>query len=180
MKPSGQVVLIVAFLIMVLLLILAFMVDGGRLYLLRGHAVRSAQAAADAGMSVAADRIVTQAVLRQTEAALFPCSTCTPTPDLSAAEKWLTEEDRLNLISPPLQTAVVQEALEWAARNGYEESSPEILKVEVIYPFDYRPAGDTLGLQVTIRRRVTILLAGLLDSDAVDFSVQARSEVRQR
>jgi hypothetical protein len=76
MKPHGQVIAIVAFLLMVLLLLLAVAVDGGRLYIERARAARTVQSAADAGIGLVGEEMVTLAVPRQTAAAVKPA--CVP------------------------------------------------------------------------------------------------------
>src|SRR3990172_8317783 len=76
MSSRGQVIVIVAVLLMVLLLLLAVAVDGGRLYIERARLVRAAQAGADAGIGRLAEEMVTQAVVRQSEAAVRPA--CVP------------------------------------------------------------------------------------------------------
>ena len=76
--------MIVAVLLVVALLLLAVVVDAGRLYIERARLKRAAQAAADAGIGVAAEHMVTLAVARQTQVAMSstasPPLTATPTP----------------------------------------------------------------------------------------------------
>lgn len=191
MKNRGQVIVIVAFLIMVGLFLLALLVDGGRLYLLRGRAQRSAQAAADAGMGLVAEHMVTLAVPRQTQAAsLSSClpdgdfgdsgASCTATPEPAAIAHWLTDEDRQALAEPEAQATVEALALEYANRNDFSSSDPTVLELEADYPYQYQPEAETVRLRVLIRQRAVVLLAGLLGRDFVDLPVEAVSELPQR
>ena len=65
MKPRGQMLIVVAILLMVVLMILAVAVDGGRLLAERARLRRAAQAAADAGIGLVSEAMVTQAAARQ-------------------------------------------------------------------------------------------------------------------
>jgi len=177
MRPRGQTLIIVAILLMVVLMILAVAVDGGRLLMERARLKRSAQAAADAGIGLVAERMVTQAAARQTQAALSPtCAPigpCTPTPPLNDVPGWLNDDDRATLAAPPMQTQVAAEARDYAQRNGFPEA-------EVAYPEAYDPGGPVVRVLVILRRRATILLAGLLGEEWIDLDGQALSQVPQR
>jgi hypothetical protein len=191
MTTRGQVIVIVAVLLMVLLLLLAVAVDGGRLYIERARTVRAAQAAADAGIGRVGDEMVTLAVPRQTEAALRPAcvpdagfgtpgASCTATPNPGEVNHWLTDDDRATLVAPEMQTAVAAEALNYAGRNGLRESDPETLSLEVAYPHDYDTSGSVVQLLVSVKRRATILLSGLLRLDSVTLESNGLSELPQR
>ncbi len=191
MKQEGQIIVIVAFLIMVGLFLLALLVDGGRLYLLRGRSQRSAQAAADAGMGLVAEKMVTLAVPRQTQAAsLSACipdgdfgdtgATCTATPEPGEISHWLTNEDRLALIEPAMQSTVESLALDYAKRNDFSSSDPSVLELQAEYPYQYQPEAEDVRLRVLIRQRAVVLLAGLLGPDFVDLPAEAVSELPQR
>jgi hypothetical protein len=191
MKPRGQVIVIVAFLLMVLLLLLAVAVDGGRLYIERARAARAVQAAADAGIGRIGEEMVTLAVPRQTAAAAKPAcvpdagfgtpeASCTATPFPGEIGQWLTDDDRATLVAPEMQTAVAAEALDYAGRNGLDPSDPEVLSLEVEYPYEYSASGPALQLLVTVQRRATILLSGLLRLDSITLESQGLSELPQR
>ncbi|MFP3852711.1 MAG: pilus assembly protein TadG-related protein [Anaerolineales bacterium] len=191
MKPRGQVILIVAFLIMVGLFLLALMVDGGRLYLRRSEAQRAAQAAADAGIGLVAEQMVTLAVPRQTEAAARPACVpdgdygdtggmCTATPEPADVAHWLIDEDRQTLVEPLAQSTVEALALNYSELNGFVSTDPQILDLQAQFPHDYQLEDDNLRLRVLIRRRVVVLLAGILGRDYVDLPAEAFSEVPQR
>ena len=191
MKPRGQVILIVAFLIMVGLFLLALMVDGGRLYLRRSEAQRAAQAAADAGIGLVAEQMVTLAVPRQTEAAArAPCvpdgdygdtgGLCTATPEPADIAHWLIDEDRQALVEPLAQSTVEALALDYAGLNDFASTDPQIQDLQAQFPHDYQLEDDNLRLRVLIRRRVVVLLAGILGRDYVDLPAEAISEVPQR
>ncbi len=191
MSSRGQVIVIVAFLLMVLLLLLAVAVDGGRLYIERARTVRAAQAAADAGIGLVGEEMVTLAVPRQTEAALRPAcvpdagfgtpeASCTATPFPGEVSHWLTDDDRATLVAPEMQTAVAEEALDYAGRNGLHESDPEVISLDVEYPHDYDPGGPAVQLLVAVERRATILLSGLLRLDSITLESHGLSELPQR
>jgi hypothetical protein len=185
------VIVIVAFLLMVLLLLLAVAVDGGRLYIERARAARAVQAAADAGIGLVGEEMVTLAVPRQTEAAGRPAclpdagfgtpgASCTATPFPGEISHWLTDDDRATLVAVEAQTAVAAEALDYAARNGLDESDPEVLSLDVEYPHDYDPAGPAVQILVAVKRRATILLSGLLGQDSITLESRGLSELPQR
>lgn len=191
MKARGQVVVIVAVLLMVLLLLLAVAVDGGRLYIERARTVRAAQAAADAGIARVGDEMVTLAVPRQTQAALRPAcvpdagfgtpgTSCTATPYPGEVNHWLTDDDRAMLVAPEMETAVAAEALDYAGRNGLNESDPETLSIIVEYPHDYDSGDPVVQLLVAVKRRATILLSGLLRLDSITLESNGLSELPQR
>jgi hypothetical protein len=188
MSRRGQVIVIVAVLIPVLLLLLAVAVDAGRLYIETARLEHALQAGADAGMSLAAEQIVTLVVARQTEMAGTPTPDSpllrTPLPSPDDLYAWLTDDDRATLVSPANRVAVREEALAYAARNGIDSSDPEILEITVIYPqsgFDPRNNDiPSLRLEMNVRRRATILLAGLLGRDFTELSGEAMSELRIR
>lgn len=191
MKARGQVAVIVAVLLMVLLLLLAVAVDGGRLYIERARAARAAQAAADAGIGLAGEAMVTLAVPRQTQAAAQPAcvsdagygtpqASCTATPFPGEVHYWLTDDDRATLVGPEMQTAVAAEALDYAGRNGLTEADPDTLSLTVVYPRDYDPDGPALQLLVSVKRRATILLSGLLRLDSITLESHGLSELPQR
>jgi hypothetical protein len=188
MNRRGQVLIVVAILIFVTLLLLAVAVDAGRLYIERARMKRAAQAAADAGISVVADRMVTQAVARQTAVAGTPSptppGTGTPTPPLGDVIAWLTDEDRALLVSDIVAVDAEASALEYAAHNGLDPADPDTLDLEVAYPQDgYTPenvAIRSLRLLVRVRRRTTVLLAGLLGEAFMDLDAEGLSEIPQR
>ncbi|HKY84314.1 MAG TPA: pilus assembly protein TadG-related protein [Anaerolineales bacterium] len=191
MRRRGQVIVVVAILLMIVLLLLALAVDVGRLFVERGRMERAAQAAADAGVAVVAEQIVTLAIPRQTEAAARPpCvpdagygtpgASCTATPLPSRAEHWLTDDDRATLVGPAVQTEASAEALAYAAINRADPGEAGVLGVEIEYPHAYRPQDAALQMMVSIDARLTMLLAGLLGVDQVAFEAQALSEIRQR
>lgn len=184
----GQVVVLVAVLVPVVLTLLAVAVDAGRLYVERSRMVRAAQAGADAGIGVVAEQMVTLAVARQTQAASdpppIPPETATPAPPLTDIVAWLTDEDREELVSAVVQAAAVASALDYADRNGLGTEDRPALEIRVTYPqdgyFPYDAAIQTLQMRVFARDEAVILLAGLLGHEFVDLSVEAMSEIPQR
>jgi type II secretory pathway pseudopilin PulG len=191
MRRRGQVIVIVAILLMALLLLLAVAVDGGRLYIERARGARAAQAAADAGIGLVGEEVVTLAVPRQTEAALRPAcvpdagfgtpeASCTATPLPGDVSHWLTDDDRATLVGPGMQTAVAAVALDYADRNGLDATEPELLSLEVQYPHGYNPAGPAVQILVSVEQRAIILLSGLLRRDSITLASSGLSEIPQR
>jgi uncharacterized membrane protein len=176
-NARGQMLIVIALLLMALLLLLAVAVDGGRLVVERTRLRRAAQAAADAGVGVVADQMVTQAAERQTQAALLPtcapAGPCTPTPPLSDVSGWLTDDDRATLVAPPIQTQVAAEAQQYVLRNEFADA-------EVSYPASYSVDAPVVRVLVTLERRATILLAGLLGEEWVNLTERGLSQVPQR
>jgi hypothetical protein len=175
---------VVAILLMVVLLLLVLAVDVGRLFIERGRLRRAAQAAADAGVAVVAEQMVTLAIPRQTEAAARPAcvpdadfgtpgASCTATPSPRRAEHWLTDDDRASLVAPAIQTQAAAEAFDYAQRNGVGDLS-------VTYPFDYDPAGTGLRMLTEIETRLVVLFAGWLGKDSIEVPAQGLSEIPQR
>lgn len=188
MKAKGQILIIVAVLIPITLFLLALAVDSGRIFIERGRMQRAAQTGADAGISVVAEQMVTLAVARQTAFASTPSptspGTMTATPLPADVPAWLTGEDRATLVAPEIQSTAAAEARYYASTNGYDASDPQTLLVEVTYPqpgYDpYDHGEQTLDLFVKIRRRTTVLLAGLLGESIIELECEAQSEIPQR
>jgi len=188
MRHKGQILIVVAVLIPVSLLMLAVAVDAGRLFIERGRMKRAAQAAADAGISVVAEQMVTLAVARQTLMASTPSPTppgvMTATPFPGDVLAWLHDDDRATLVSYAVLGMAATEAVEYANRNGFDVANPETLAIEVTYPQSGFAPEDAnisvLRLLVSIRQRATILLAGLLSDQWVDLIAEGQSEIQQR
>ena len=188
MRKRGQILIIIAFLIPALLLFLAVAVDAGRLFIERSRMKRAAQGAADAGISIIAEQMVTQVVARQTIEASTPSpmppALITATPALGDLQAWLTNEDRATLVSPPVQTTAGVEARFYASANGFNIADSQTIAVEYKFPQDgFDPEDDdikTLRFSVFIKRREVILLAGLLDVSFVHLDVEGVSEFPQR
>ena len=188
MKSRGQVLILVAVLIPVVLLMLAVVVDAGRIFIERARLRRSAQAAADAGISVVAEQMVTLAVARQTVMASTPSptppGTMTATPLPNDVPAWLTDEDRRALTTDPLQGTAVAEALAYARRNGVDATQPDILRLEIQFPQPGYDPGESathfLVFLVEVERRTAVLLAGLLGESFINLEAAGQSEIPQR
>jgi hypothetical protein len=188
MSRRGQIIIIIAVLIPVVLLLLAVAVDAGRLYIESAQLERALQSGADAGISLVAEQMVTLAVARQTETASTPSPelplVATPMPSPDDVVAWLTDDDRARLVSPAMRATAQAEALAYAARNGIDATNPDILEIAAVYPQSgFNPYDDgvaTLRLELIARRRATILLAGLLGSEFAELSGEAISELRIR
>lgn len=191
MSKRGQVLVIVAVLLMVGMLLLALVVDAGSLYVEQDALDRSAQAAADAGIGWVAEQMVTQAIPRQTAAAALPAcvpdgeygstgASCTATPSPEHISYWLTDDDRATLVAPGIQLTAQSVASGYAARNGLVLSDPDVESLVVRYPQDPDPQAESLALSVRVRRRAVVLLAGLLSESYVHLSAEGLSEIPLR
>ncbi|OGO46505.1 MAG: hypothetical protein A2Z30_03255 [Chloroflexi bacterium RBG_16_64_43] len=191
LRARGQAVILVAVALIGLLMLLAWVVDSGRLFAERQRLTRAVEGAAKAGMVVVADRMVTQVVARQTEAALRPpCAPdgafgspggiCTATPSPQHLTSWLTDLDRADLVSPAMQTPVAQAVEEYAARNGIDPSSATMAELEVHYPSDYHLGDRRLTLRAVARHMFTLLLAGLLGQERAEITVETLQSLDQR
>jgi hypothetical protein len=188
MNRRGQVLILVAVLIPIMLLLVAVAVDAGRVFIERGRMRRAAGAAASAGISVIADRMVTQAAARQTEAAGAGPGpggmNATATPPLDDPVVWLRDEDRRDLVSPELQAQASSEAALFLKMTGYSSDEIESLEVDVRYPqagYDpFAPQITELRLSIHLKRRLEVLLAGLLNENWVVLQVEAHSQIPQR
>jgi hypothetical protein len=179
MPPKGQILIVVAILLLVVFFFLAVIIDGARLMVEKHELDRAADAAARAGIGLVGDKMVTQVIQAQTQAALYLCTpvptalpegqddphqppTCTPTPSPGDFYAWLNPNHHATLVSSGMGTAVAAQVEALADLNGLGYSNPEILEVEVQYPYQYSPGGRDLNIYVRIRRRVTVLFSGLL------------------
>jgi hypothetical protein len=191
MSRCGQIVVVIAVLIPIVLLMLAVAVDAGRLYIERARLRRAAQAGVDAGLGWVAEQMVTLAVPRQTAAAeRTPCTpdagfgtpnaTCTGTPPPDDIPCWLTDEDRAFLVSPPMRETAQAVARHYASQNDLDASDETIQELTVDYPYLYDPNGETLRMQFAAKRLVTMLLAGLLGRETIEVPVEVMAEIPLR
>ncbi|MEJ2013697.1 MAG: hypothetical protein P8X64_15925, partial [Anaerolineales bacterium] len=97
---------------------------------------------------------------------------------------WLTDEDRMELVSPDLKAQAASEAEFFLKLNGYSSEDIASLEVDVRYPqAGYDPSAQQiteLTFAVHLKRRLEVLLAGLLNEDWVVLQVEARSQIPQR
>lgn len=191
LRARGQAVILVAVMLIGLLMLLAWVVDSGRLFAERQRLTRAVEGAAKAGLVVVADRMVTQAVVRQTEAALRPpCAPdgvfgslggiCTATPSPQEVTSWLTDLDRAELISPGVQTPVAQAVEDYATRNGIDPSSSDVDELEVHYPHDHHLGDRRITLRAIARRVFTVLLATLLGQERAEITAETLQSLDQR
>ena len=169
----GQVILIVAILLVVVLFSLAILIDAARLFVEQQEINRALDAAGKAGLIVVGDRMVTQVVSAQTAAAsITPLSTSssetpgptpTQTPDPEDFYGWLNDEDRQTLVAPPLQTLVATQVLGSLKENGLGVDNLNVLKIEISYPEGYHLEDQTLEILLTLDRRVVIIFGKILN-----------------
>lgn len=191
MTPRGQVIIVVAVGLLVAVVLLAVMVDSGRIFAERARLDRAAQSAADAGIGAVAEMMVTQAIPRQTQsAALPPChpdgdfgdpsAACTATPVPADIEHWLTDEDRATLTAPPARATTIAEAEAYASLNGVDASARAVRELRIVYPYDYDPQDEMLRMLVRIVGLQPVLMASLLDAEELEIPAEAVSEIPQR
>ena len=191
MNERGQVLVVVAVLLIAGLFLLALAADGGRLYVERIRLRRAAQSSADAGIGWVSEQMVTLAVPRQTEAARRSAcvpdgdygeegATCTATPLPEDIHHWLEDEDRSTLVSPEVRATAADVARNYAERNDVRAGGPDSVDIDINYPYLYQEDSPVIRFQVAVRRRTTILLAGLLGSESAWLEAIGLSEVPQR
>lgn len=186
----GQVIVVIAILLMVVLLFLAVIVDGARLMVEKQELERVADGAARAGLVLVGDQMVTQVIYAQTMAALhtgtptpmggLPHPTSTPTPLPHDFYAWVNDDARATLASPAMQTAVAGQVQSYAENNGLGLSNPDVLEVQVVYPYEYHPDDPDLEIYVLIRRRVATLLVGLLGVEQSELIGDTKQSIPQR
>lgn len=182
----GQVILIVAVLLVVLLFLLAVLIDAGRLFVEQQEINRALDAAGKAGLILVGDRMVTQVVAAQTAAASItpgegtpgPTPTRTPGPDDFYA--WLTDEDRQTLVAPPLQTLVATQVLGSLEENGFGKDHPQVIYIGISYPEDYNLDDQTLEILLNFDRRVVILFGKILNLNQGVLSGSSKQTIPQR
>lgn len=189
-QEKAQVIVIAGILLMVLLLILAVLLDGSRLMIEKQTLERAADSSGKAGLIPVADRMVTQVVAAQTAAAnrigtptgptWTPGPTATGTPDQSDFYGWLDDHHRMTLVAPPMRTVVAGQALAYADQNGAGLSNPDILQVEVNYPYQYHASDRVIKIHLLIRRKVRIVFGSLLGIDEGEISGETKQSLPQR
>ncbi len=191
LRMRGQAVILVALALIGILMLVAWVVDSGRLFAERQRLTRAVEGAAKAGLVVVADRMVTQAVARQTEAALRPpCvadgpfgsagGMCTATPPPQEVIPWLTDADRVELVSPNVQTPVAAAAQSYAARNGIQIVSDNGSLLEIYFPYSYAPDDRWISLRAIAHRVLAVLFGGLLGEGETEIAVESLQSLEQR
>jgi len=197
MNAKGQILIVVAIFLLVVLFFLAVIIDGARLMVEKHELDRAADAAARAGIGLVGDQMVTQVIQAQTQAAIQLCTpvptqlpegqenqpalpTCTPTPSPKDFYAWLNESHRATLVSPNMQTAVAEQVSSLADMNGLGYANPHILELEIEYPHQYNPGEQDLNIYVRIQRRVTVLFSSLLGLDEGELSGDTQQSIPVR
>jgi hypothetical protein len=185
----GQIILVVAVLLMVFLLMMAVMVDGARIYIEQQEIERALDAAGKAGLIIVGNQMVTQVVEAQTLSASIKSSpipidtppgpklTVTPMPDDFFS--WLSEEDRQTLVAPPMQTVVATHVLGNLVENGLDLSNPNVIDIKISFPDDYDPDNQTLDIQLELKHRVVIIFGGVLNLNEGTIYGSSRQTVPQ-
>ena len=186
----GQVIIIVGALLVVLLIFLAVLVDGARLFVEQQEINRALDAAGKAGLIVVGDKMITQVVSAQTGAASFtpsatpsggsPGHTPTKTPPADDLYAWLTDEHRQTLVAPPLQTIVATHALGSLDENGFGPDNPNLIDISVSYPDSYHPDDQTLNIFLYLDRRVVIIFGKILNLNQGVLSGSSKQTIPQR
>lgn len=186
----GQVIIIVGALLVVLLIFLAVLIDGARLFVEQQEINRALDAAGKAGLIVVGDQMVTQVVSAQTAAASItpsatpsggvPGSTPTETPAADDLYAWLTDEHRQTLAAPPMQTIVTTHALGSLDENGFGPDNPNLIDISVSYPDSYHPDDQTLSVLLYLNRRVVIIFGKVLNLNQGVLSGSSKQTIPQR
>ena len=173
MDDKGQVIIIVAFLLVAVLIVLALIIDGSRFMLEQQELDRAADAAGKAGMIIVGDQMVTQVAGVQTAAARItlaatsvgssPGPTLTPTPAADEFFSWINEDHKKTLVAPPMQTLVAAHVLGSAEENGFGLSNPAVTGLEISYPNEYHPGDRSIQISVRINRLVVVMFGNLLN-----------------
>jgi hypothetical protein len=190
-KNGGQIVVIFAILLTVMMFFLAWIVDGGRIAIYRAEANRGAESGANAGLIIVGDQMLTQSSVRQTEASVrrrcipqagygTSAPSCTATPHPNDIPAWLTQNDRATLVSSAIQTRVATAVFGSVAQNKMGSDNPGISEVIVIYPFEYDSEDARVKIRVRIHRQATVLLVGILDRKEVEVVGEFTSSLVQR
>lgn len=179
-SDQGQAIVIVAIGLWVSVILLALVVDTGRISVEKSKLNRTAEGATLAGANMASDLMVTRAAMRQATAMAQPTPappiTPTATPPLRDTLAWLTAEDITWLTSSPAaRTPVAATALDYANRNGFGSANPKAT-VQVIYPYNYRDGDQTVRLRVQIvRDDFGMLLGGFWDRPSTSLEASSVS-----
>lgn len=186
----GQVILIVAVLLVVLLFLLAVLIDSARLFVEQQEINRALDAAGKAGLIVVGDRMVTQVVSAQTAAASItpsvtlsggtPGPTPTQTPGADEFYDWLSDDDRQTLVAPPFQTLVATQVLGSLNENGFGKDNPNIINIGISYPESYHLDDQTLEILLTLDRRVVIIFGKILNLNQGVLSGSSKQTIPQR
>jgi len=187
---NGQVIIIVAFLLVVVLTLLALIIDGSRIMVVKQELNRAADAAGKAGLIIVGDQMITQVVGAQTAAASItvtatpvgstPGPTLTPTPSLDDFYSWINDDHKKTLVAPPMQTLVATHVLGSAEENGYGLSNPDILRLDISYPDNYLPGDQNIQIKVRIDRFVAILFGSLFNFENGVLSGSTKQYIPQR
>jgi hypothetical protein len=187
---KGQVIVIVAVLLVVVLTILAVIIDGARLMVEQQEINRAAAAAGKAGLIILGDRMVTQVIAAQTEAASItltatpigstPGPTLTPTPAADDFFSWISDNHRKTLVAPPMQTLVATQVMGSAEENDHGLSNPVITGLEITYPDHYLEGDKNIQIVVRIDRVVAIIFGSLFNLEEGVLSGNTKQNIPER
>jgi type II secretory pathway pseudopilin PulG len=185
----GQVIIIVGFLLVVILLLFAVLIDGARLFVEQQEINRALDAAGKAALIVVGDHMVTQVVEAQTAAASItpsatpsggiPGPTPTETPAADDLYAWLTDEHRQTLVAPPMQTVVATHVLGSLGENSLGLDNPNVIDIGISYPDNYHPDDQTLGIRLDLDRRVVIIFGKILNLNQGVLSGSSKQTIPQ-
>lgn len=186
----GQVIVLVGVLLAVLLLFLAVLIDGTRLFVEQQEINRALDAAGKAGLIVVGDCMTTQVAAAQIAAAPETSTSLssqedldlspTPTPEPDDLYDWLSEEHRQTLVSPPMQTMVATHVLGSLDENGLGLDNPNLIDISVSYPDSLYVGDQTMQILVNLNRRVAILFGKILNLNQGVLSGSSKQTIPQR
>jgi hypothetical protein len=179
-NKCGQALVLVALALLAMVILLALVVDGGRLLAEKQQLQRGADGASQAGASMVGDLIVTRAAMRQATAmAAPPEPSPTPTPPLTDSLAWLTPEDILWLTgSSEAQGLVCTMALNYADRNRVGTANPSVSVAEAVFPYAYEAGNRSVQVRVHIVRSTDLFLPGIWNQDRTVLDVTSTSDMQ--
>ena len=189
-KEKGQVMIILALLLVVVLTILAVIIDGARLVIEQQEIKRVADAAGKAGLIIVGDHMITQVVAAQTAAASItlattpigstPGPTLTPAPAVDDFFSWINDDHRKTLVAPLMQTLVATHVLGSVEENDQGLNNPVITEIEITFPYQYLVGDQNIQIKVRIDRVVAILFGSLFNLDEGVLSGNTKQNIKQR
>jgi len=179
----AQIVVILAVLLVIFLLILAFLLDVSRLMIQKQTIFRAADSAGKAGLLVVADEMVTQIGFASKQTAeisgtLPAVETGTPEPNQHL--DLLDDDCRQTLIADPMRTKVAGEVLEIIESNELDQYSTGVDSLEILFPAEDRLDGKYVEIIVRVKEKVDLLFSQFWPIDKGHINVESRQRIPWR
>lgn len=189
-NEEGQIIILVAFVLIAVLLFLAVIIDGTRLLVEQQELNRVADAAGKAGLIIVGNHIVTQVIEAQLGSNTTPTGaepdgnsskqTPTPTPGANDILSWISDDHRKTLVAPLMQTLVATLVMGCAEENGLGLSNPSVTRLEIIYPYSFTQEDKVFRIRVQIEKAVPILFRKLLGLENGVLTGNAEEKIHHR